>query len=442
MSQFLGECRPFTGCILLLLLMACSADDSQKTPVEAAVKTFGGSQNDSGKDIIPTSDGGFAILGHTQSQDGDVTDKENASFDYWLLKFDNENTLQWSKSYGGSKNDRGNHIQQTDGDGFVILGYSESSDGEVAENAGAQDFWVVKTDALGGIKWQKSFGFSGKDEGISMIRTNDSGFLLIGILDVTASAGQGNFGGKRHAGGDYWALKITSEGELQWSKYFGGTFTDTPYDVIETLDGSFIIVGSSDSSDVDISDNKGTYDFWVVKIANGGDLIWERNFGGGEIDEAHGIVSSPDGNYIIVGETRSNDGDVSFNHGAADVWVIKITGDGTLIWEKTYGGSSFEAARAITKSIKGGYLIAGSSRSIDGDPSVNQGQNDAWILKIGDDGQLEWEKTIGGSQIDLANSLTELADGSIIAIGESASGDMDVMQNKGFTDLMTIEIKK
>lgn len=442
--------RGFGRCsisIFLFLFVACSQDDSKEIPenkpvINASVKTFGGAQNDSGKDIIATADGGFAILGHTQSQEGDVTDKQNASYDYWLLKFNSVHTLEWSKSYGGSGNDRGNHLLQIDDGGFVILGFSESADGKMTDNAGAQDFWVAKTDAIGTLIWQKSFGFSGKDEGISIIQTNDSGFLLLGILDVTASQGQGNFSAKSHAGGDYWAIKLSSEGNLEWSRYFGGTFTDTPFDVIETQEGNFIIAGSSDSNDVDISGNKGTYDFWVVQISDVGDLIWEKSFGGSEIDEAHGIVSAADGNYILVGVTRSSDGDVSFNHGAADLWAIKIDGEGTLIWEKTYGGSSFDAGNAITRSSNGGYLIAGNSRSADGDVSLNQAQNDAWILKIADDGQLQWEKTIGGSQIDLAHSLTALADGTIIAVGESASGDFDVMENKGFTDLLTIKIEE
>lgn len=441
MVQFYRTCGRLMSGFLLLSLVACSKNKIENPGFTVNARTFGGIENDNAKAVIRTSDNGYAVLGHTQSQDGDITDKQNTSFDYWLLKFDAQNTLQWTKTFGGSDDDRGNSLLQTSDGGFAILGYSQSSDGDVVENAGAQDHWIARTDTSGNLIWQKSYGFSGRDEGISVIQTNDLGFLIVGVLDVTASGGEGSTSRRKHAGGDYWAIKITANGELQWSKFFGGTFTDTAYDVVETQEGSFIIVGSSDSTDVDISDNKGAYDFWVVKISGSGDLVWEKNYGGSEIDEAHAIISSSDGNYLIVGETRSSDGDIAFNNGAADVWVIKISDNSDLIWEKTYGGSSFDVGRAITKLQNSGYIIAGSSRSADGDVSANQGQNDVWLLEIDDNGSLKWEQTIGGSQIDFAHAITELEDGTIIAVGETASSDMDIPQNKGFTDVLTIEIK-
>jgi len=435
--------------MLFIGILACSknddAPDDIKVPsvnLDATIKTYGGSQNDKAKSVVATADGGYAVLGHTQSKDGDVSDKQNAGFDYWLLKFDGENSLQWSKSYGGSSNDRGNDFVQTNDGGYAILGFSESSDGDISENAGSLDYWLAKTDSSGNLLWQKSFGFKGRDEGIALIQTKDSGFLLVGVIDVTASEGQGNSTAKRHAGGDYWAIKLTADGALQWSQYFGGTFTDTAYDVVEIEAGGFIIVGSSDSTDVDISSNKGFYDFWVVRISDSGQLVWEKNYGGDEIDEAYGIVSSGDGDYLIVGNTRSSTGDISLNNGAADVWVVKIDADGEIIWEKTYGGTGFDAGRAIVRVKNGGFILAGNSRSGDGDLSENRGQNDAWILKIDAMGNLEWQKTVGGTQIDLAHGVTELADGTVIAVGESASADFDILGNKGFTDMLTISIKE
>jgi len=430
----------------LLIIAACSNDNGIESmkegpvSVDAMVTTYGGSQNDNAKSVMATADGGYAVLGHTQSIDGDVTDKQQVDFDYWLLKFDGQSALQWSKSYGGSSNDRGNDFVQTADGGYAILGFSESSDEDVSENAGDLDYWLAKTDASGTLLWQKSFGFKGRDEGIALIQTKDSGFLLVGVIDVTASEGQGNTTAKRHAGGDYWAIKLTTEGELEWSKYFGGTFTDTAYDVIEMVEGGFMIVGSSDSTDVDINDNKGSYDFWVIRISETGELVWEKNYGGDEIDEAHGICSSGDGNYLIVGDTRSSNDDVSTNNGAADVWVIKINPLGEMLWERTYGGTGFDAGRSIAPAQNGGFLLSGSSRSADGDLKNNNGQNDAWVLKIDAAGSLEWESSIGGTKIDLAHSVAELSNGTVIAVGESASSDLDIDQNRGFTDLLSIII--
>lgn len=411
---------------------------------DSHIETFGGSKNESAQSIIKTVDGGYAVLGYTQSRDHDIENKENESFDYWLLKFNADHVLEWQKTYGGTDDDRGSNLIQTNDGGFAIFGYSQSDDGDLTTNAGSRDFWILKLDNSGNISWQKPYGFAGADQGISVLQTNDGGYLLTGVLDVTASGGQGiskTTLAFRHAGGDYWAIKLDASGNKQWSNYYGGTFTDTPYDVIQTEDHGFIIVGSSDSNDVDIKNNKGAYDFWVTKISETGTLVWEKSFGGSEVDEARAIVPANDSNYIIIGDTRSSDLDVSENKGAADLWIIKISPSGNLIWEKTFGGTSFDSGRSISKTQDGGYLISGNSRSSDGDLNTNQGQNDVWILKLNNEANLEWQKTIGGSGIDLSYDAIELNNGTIIATGESGSSNADINENKGFTDLLIVKIE-
>lgn len=430
---------------MVLLLLSCSGDDASTSNNDdqvTFVKTYGGSKNDSAQSVTATTDGGYIILGYTQSNDNDITDKQDESFDYWVLKFDATDQLQWQKTYGGSLDDRGSDIIQTSDGGYAILGYSFSNDGDTTENEGLQDYWLVKLDANGNISWEKSFGYQGSDSGITMTETNDQGFLVTGILDVTASGGEGNSSrnANRHAGGDYWALKLDISGNLEWSHYFGGNFTDTPYGVVQTNDNGYIVVGSSDSEDTDISSNIGTYDFWVIKISESGDLVWEKSFGGSQIDEARAIVKTNDGNYIIAGDTRSSDNDVSQNKGAADLWFIKISPSGNLIWERTIGGSSFDVARAIKKSQNNGFLLSGSSRSSDMDVSENKGQNDAWVLKTDNNGNLLWETTVGGSNIDFSYDVVESINGSVIAVGDTASSDGDIIENKGFTDLLIIKI--
>lgn len=437
--------RYIVSILLFQLLLSCNSDDDSNSTSDGEVtfvKTYGGSKNDSAQSVIATMDGGYAILGFTQSMDGDITDKQNESFDYWVLKFNAENQLEWQKTYGGSADERGRSIIQTQDGGYAIIGFSFSNDGDVTDNAGLQDYWLAKLDANGNISWQKSFGYQGADAGISVIQTNDQGYLVSGILDVTASGGLGNSSRSenRHAGGDYWVLKLAATGTIEWSRYFGGNATDTPEGIVQTDDNGFIITGGSDSDDTDISNNLGSYDFWVVRISASGDLVWEKSFGGDQIDEARAIVKSGDGNFIIAGDTRSNDNDISNNNGAADLWLIKISPNGELLWEKTIGGTSFDVARSILKTQDNGFLLAGSSRSDDIDVSENNGQNDAWALKVDSNGNLQWETTVGGSDIDFAYSITELNDNAIIAVGDSTSSDGDVIENKGFTDLLILKI--
>ena len=433
----------------ITIFLSCSKkddplDSSDFSPETESITTLGGTKNESAKSVIKTQDGGYAIVGYTQSMDGDVEGKSNESFDYWFLKFNASKELEWQKTYGGSADDRANSVIQTNDGGYAVVGKSKSGDGDVLENAGYDDFWITKLDINGSVSWVQSFGYSGSDVPYSIIQTNDQGYLLSGVLDVSASNGQGdrltNIQG-RHAGGDYWIIKLSSSGVKEWSNYYGGTFTDTAYSAIQTNDNGYIIVGSSDSTDVDISNNKGNYDFWIIKISELGTLIWEKSFGGDQVDEARSISQMADGNYLVIGDTRSSNIDVSQNNGAADVWIIKISPEGSLIWEKTLGGSSFDVGRSISKTQDEGFLIAGNSRSSDGVLDINNGQNDALVMKINNSGYLEWQKTIGGTEVDFFNGVEELIDGSIVAVGDSSSSNGDIIENKGFTDLLILNTK-
>lgn len=434
--------------LIVNILFGCSKidgiffpDSNTNTPKIEIIKTFGGSKNDVFQSVVNTFDGGYAILGYTQSNDADVITKTDDSFDFLLVKYNADNSLAWSKTFGGSDDDRGADLIVTSDGGFALLGFSKSNNGDLTNNAGAQDFWFIKTDEKGTIMWQKTFGFTGADYGTALIQTNDNGYLITGVLDVTASGGQGNSKTtQKHAGGDVWVLKLDALGSVEWRKYYGGSFTDSPFGVEITADNSYLIITSSDSKDFNITDNKGDYDFWILKIAANGTLLWQKNFGGSEIDEPRGICKTRDGNFLIVGDTRSADKDVSFNNGAADLWVIKITSDGNLLWEKTIGGSSFDVGRAIFKSQESGYLIAGGSRSSN-NGLKNNGQSDAWLLKIDESGNVIWQKSFGGSEVDFFYDIVETSDLSIIAVGESGSKNGDILENKGFSDGLLIKLK-
>lgn len=145
---------------------------------------------------------------------------------------------------------------------------------------------------------------------------------------------------------------------------------------------------------------------------------------------------------MIVGDTRSSDGDISNLKGAADFWIIKVSDlDGSLIWERTYGGSDFESARAITNLQNGGFAIVGSAKSNNVDVNSNYGQNDFWVIKISDSGNLLWEKNFGGSQLDIAYGIIETTDEKLVVAGNTQSVDGDVTINKGIKDALIIKIK-
>jgi len=438
--------RALKGIFLSLIVWSCTDDDRLMGGIGGDFDneieftyTYGGSKMEEARAIVRTQDGGYAIIGSTESQNGDITDKNDESFDYWVLKFNAEDELEWNKTFGGSANDHGYDIVQTSDQGYVILGYSQSSDGDVTENFGLSDAWVAKLDSNGNLLWQKTFGFDGGDTGFIITPSSDGGFLLTGLLDAFASDGQGKT--TLHPGGNYWMIKISANGTKEWSKHYGGFFTDTPYGAVQTEDNGFIIVGSSDSYETDIFNNLGTYDFWIIKISSTGDLVWTKNYGGERIDEARAITASGDGNYIITGDSRSEDQFVSNNNGSADLWMIKITPNGDLIWEKSFGGSDFDVARSVIRTSDNGFLISGSTKSVNGDVTENKGGNDAWIIKTDSEGEMIWQKSVGGSDFDFAYDAIQKTDNTIIAVGTTESHDDDINQNKGSSDLLIIKLK-
>ncbi|CAN0569218.1 unnamed protein product [Ectocarpus sp. 12 AP-2014] len=442
-------------CILLLglFLFSCVKEDANNDVSELPstflgevewVKTVGGSGEETGQSIIKTLDGGYAVLGYTNSTDGDVQGKSSAVNDYWLLKLDSNGDIEWNKTYGGSKDDRGQGLTQTIDGGYALTGYAMSDDGDGSVNNGFHDNWVLKVDALGTIEWEKSFGFSGHDHSYDILETEDGGYFFTGFLDITSARSDGNTEKAssltRHGVGEFWGTKIDQTGALQWRGYFGGTNNDRSHAVVQSDDGGFVMAGFSESDDFDITNTQGSYDFWTVKVDAKGNMLWERSFGGSGIEIAHDIAKTNDGGYVLTGNTFSTDGDISEANGESDFWLIKVNDAGSLIWEQSYGGSGFDAAQAVIASKDGGYFVVGNTKSVDADTSINYGENDLWMVKTDDTGNLVWQKSFGGSGLDFAFDIVENADGSIVVVGETSSNDFQGSTSKGKSDIVLIKV--
>jgi len=433
---------------LTLLLSNCSTDTPQKSITLIGEiewqKTFGGSNDDIARGIIETNDGGYAVIGYTNSVDGDITDKQVEENDFWVLKLDINGNIEWQKTYGGSGDDLGRAIIQTSDGGYAITGPSKSSDGDGSNNEGQHDHWIVKLDIQGNIQWEKSYGFAGHDHSQSLLQTNDGGYFIGGYLDVDASGGLGNeTKGAKHGVGEFWVQKLDVNGDLEWRRYFGGSSNDRIYKVLQAHDGNYLLVGSSESSDFDISNTNGSYDVWVIKIDTNGTMLWEKSFGGSGIDNGYAATKTTDGNYLIAGTAISFDGLVSNPKGSADIWMLKIDDNGNLLWEKSFGGSGFDAAFAIHKgrNIFNTYIIAGNSKSNDGNLDINNGENDFWVLKIDNSGNLLFQKSLGGSGLDFAYGVVETFDQKIVVVGETESSDNDITSNHGKKDVWIAKIK-
>jgi len=292
----------------------------------------------------------------------------------------------WNKTYGGTGLDFAYSVVQTSDGGYAIAGYTNSS------GAGNWDFWLVKTDSSGIAQWNKTYGGTGYDWAYSMVQTGDGGYAIAGC---TNSSGVGYY--------DLWLVKTDSSGNVQWSKTYGGTKSDVAQSVIQTGDGGYAIAGCTNSY------GAGGYDFWLVKTDSSGIAQWNKTYGGTNDEFAFSLVWTVDGGYAITGHTYS------YGAGVSDFWLVKTDSSGIAQWNKTYGGTNFDVARSVVQTNDGGYAITGYTSS------YGAGGYDLWLVKTNSSGNMQWNKTYGGTNYDEACSVAQTNDGGYIIGGYTSS---------------------
>ena len=274
--------------------------------------------------------------------------------------------IQWQKSYGGTNNEFASSIKKTTDGGYILAGATTSNDGNVTGNHGTYDYWIVKIDMNGSILWQKTYGGFLHDRALDIIQTLDGGFIIAGNTD---SAGNNDIG-QGFQMDDFWIVKTYTIGNIQWQKCYGGSQRDIPHSIQQTFDGGYIVAGESNSHDGDVIGNHsfGNYmDYWVIKLDSTGTLQWQKCYGGLNIDVAYDIHQTKDSGYIIAGYASSVDGDLTAHKGYDDYWVIKTNSTGFIQWQKSMGGTSAERASSIEQTFDGGYIVAGYTDSNDSD---------------------------------------------------------------------------
>lgn len=401
-------------------------------------KNYGGSLFDGASYILSTSNG-YIVSAFSSSSDFDL-DTNYGGVDAWLFKLDNVGNILWKKSYGGSNNDYFLSMKETGDGGFIIGGSSFSNDVDVVGNNGGEDFWIVKTDSLGIIEWQKNYGGSNNEELVSIQTTYDGGYIASG---VTRSS-DGDVSGY-HPGGmgnDFWIIKMDSIGNLQWQKCLGGSGDDYGYEIKQTEDLGYIVVGVTSSLDGDVTpSHSSNNDFWVVKIDSLGMIQWEKTYGGPDFEIANSVIPTFDGGYIVVGQASSSIDDLTGNHGFKDCWILKIDSVGTIQWQKNYGGSSDDIAFSVVQNNDSTYNVLSNTNSNNYEVSGNHGGKDIWFMKLSSTGNLLWQKCYGGSLDDEAYfGLEPTVDGAFVLAGMSRSNDMDVLGNYGNRDCWVVKL--
>ena len=219
---------------------------------------------------------------------------------------------------------------------------------------------------------------------------------------------------------------------IEWQKCFGGTKNDLPGGLVQTRDGGYIMAGQTKSDDGDVISNHGNYDLWIVKTSAKGAIEWQKSYGGSGDDGGGVILQTFDGGYIIAASTNSNDGDlkgISHTDGKqSDIWVYKIDSLGAIIWQKTFGGSKNDFLTSMDHAGEGEFIISAITESADGDVQGFHGGSgfDTWIFEISESGTIGWQKIFGGTNDDEAYSLIQTRDGGFAFAGLTYSHDGDL----------------
>jgi len=350
---------------------------ASESPTIEWSKTFGGKKYDAATHHIQTIDGGYAITGSTSSLGP-------RGQNFWLVKTSNNGTIDWNKAYGGKGDDFAYAIIQTDDLGFAIAGATTSFDTQ--EDF---DFLLIKTNSTGDVEWYKTYGGLFDDHATALIKTTDGGYAIVGVSNTSVN------------GNDFLLIKIDSKGIIEWSKTYGGAGEEKAWSLIQIQGNGFVVSGSTTSY------GSGSSDVWLVKTDQNGTMQWNRTFGGKDEESAQSIILTTDGGFALGGETRS------FGSGNYDFWLVKTDQNGTMQWNRTFGGKDEDSARAIIQTTDGGYLLGGFSEQVF--------YYDFFLVKTNPHGYMQWNKNFSFGTDEKAYSLIQTTDGNYSMAGPSQS---------------------
>ncbi len=273
----------------------------------------------------------------------------------------------WVKTYGGSNDDWANAVAVAENGDIIVAGVTYSF------GAGGADVWVLRLDSEGNVKWQKTYGGS-RSDGAFAVAVAENGDVIVA--------------GYYH--GDVWVLRLDGNGNVKWQKTYGGSDVDVARAVVVAPNGDVIVAGYTKSF------GAGSYDVWVLRLDENGNVKWQKTYGGSEGDGATAVAIAPNGDIIVAGGT--------YSFGTGDVWVLRLDKNGNIKWQKTYGGSDWDEANAVAVAENGDIIVAGYTFSF------GAGKSDAWVLRLPSDGNLPDWKFCKDSNAQVESTNAEVHD--------------------------------
>lgn len=362
--------------------------------------------------------------------------------------------IEWQQVLGGVHSEYLYDMKATPDYGFLLAGssFSDDSGNKKGKGQGDLDYFIWKMDETGKMEWQKTFGGTKSDFLYTASLTQEGGFILGGSSDSPQSGdklddGFGNM--------DFWILKLNPEGEEEWQITLGGIGNDQLQSIQQTSDGGYIIGGSSNSSPImneegkiignKSEESKGSLDYWVIKLSSEGEIGWEKTFGGIFSDQLKSIQITEQG-YLLGGKSNSplSGNKTTENLGMNDYWLVQLNKQGEIQWQKSYGGKGDETLTQILET-ENGYLLAGSSNSKTSDTKKSDTVNgtDFWVMEINKQGEILWDNSYDFGKWDVLVNITK-AEKNTYLIGGYASSETSGKRtdNKGINDYIALKINQ
>ena len=392
-----------------ILICSEASGDNNDILNKSIISTFGGTDHEALRSVCNTCDGGFVVAGYTLSTDMGFEHK--GGYDSFIIKYNKYGEQEWMKNFGGSNMDCVYDIIETSDKGIIVVGESSSTDLDLIPLS-SRDAIMIKYNKEGELLWVKNFGGAGIDC-FNAIAEGRNGELIIVGYSTSSDLDFINKGGY-----DSIILKYTKDGELEWVKNFGGSSVDYFNDVIVTSSNEYIVAGESSSKNAPF-ENKGGCDGVITKYNKNGELIWVNSFGGSLNDFFNSVVETLDDKLIVVGQMSSSDSGL-INNGSADVVIIQYNQDGQQEWIKSFGGTGNEDCDKILQDKDGGFIIVGYTNSTD-ERFINKGSYDMVLVKYDKDGTHQWTRFLGGAGMEYIKDADINNNGDLIIVGYTKS---------------------
>lgn len=425
--------RSFISLILLTALCLSTTCIWAQAPSTAWSRCYGGGWSDFGYVIHQTSDGGYIGGGMSRSLNGDVVPAGHGSYDAWIFKISATGDVEWQKSLGGTNDETTYNIIETPDGGYFFAGITSSSDGDVTNLYSASYYrtaWAVKLNGTGNIIWQTTFDPAHRGLANAVCLSPDGGYLLAGTQGSPALSWQS------------WIMKLDDTGGIAWSKTYGGVNNEYAYDIQPLSDGGYVVAATSYSDTGYLPGNHGNGDAVVMRLTDSGTVIWAKCVGGSQAEQGMSICETQDSVIVIASRTTSSNGDAISPRGQVDVMLSGFSKDGTLLWSRCLGSTLNDIPYAVRRGKDSSVVVAGITRGNDIDVSGNHntGYYDCWITKVTSAGSLLWQKTMGGSTEDSARYCEQTADGGVILIGSVYSNNGDISASHGEYDIWVAKL--